>query len=258
PDDLRNRGRRRSEPITLDEQLAYLVVEFPKVFADPGWAEEHRGDGRKRPLKRHRDALIARARRELSEDALKATREKGADAVVDGLAKIAKSTSLVGTKEAGELASIDAAHHEAVADALFALLHGKAPLEERFDKWVRALETALGEVPSWQLATLYLGTFDPDRHAVVHPSAFESQARFMSPGLRCGDRPMGVLYERLRTMAREVFDRLSERSLVPRDLLDVHDFMWATLKPAARAEIEEERARATRVAKAPEADSEAA
>ncbi|MEZ4251981.1 MAG: hypothetical protein R3B99_27525 [Polyangiales bacterium] len=258
PDDLRNRGRRRSEPITIDEQLAYLVVEFPKVFADPGWVEEHRGDGRKRPLKRHRDALIARARRELAEDALKATREKGADAVVDLLGKLAKSTSLVGTKEAGAFASIDASHHEAVADAVVVLLHGKAPLEERFDGWVRALEAALGDVPSWPLATLFLGTFEPDRHAVVHPSAFEQQARYMAPGLRCGDRPMGVLYERLRTMARETFERLSERGLVPRDLIDVHDFMWATLKPAARAEIEADRARATSAAKAPVADSEAA
>lgn len=249
PDDLRGRTRRVDEPVSIDEQAEYFLSLHPGGFADPEFTAEHRGDGRKRPLKRHRDPLLARAERVLAHDALSAA---APSEVHDAFAKLARSTDLVPVKEARALEGIEAEEHARFAEKLVALVHGKAPLEERFDAWVRMLEETLGSVPSWSLATLPLALVEPQRHVVVHPSAFEQQARWMAPGLRCGDRPMGVLYERLRAMARDVFERLGQHDLAPRDLLDVHDFLWLTLKPAARAKIEARRAAATRARPAEE------
>ena len=72
----------------------------------------------------------------------------------------------------------------------------------------------------------------------------------MAPGLSVSDNPMGILYERLANMTKEVKERLETAGLKPRDMLDVTDFMWATLRPMAQREILRVR-RATPVLSAP-------
>ncbi len=104
------------------------------------------------------------------------------------------------------------------------------------------------------------GVAQPDEHIAVKPELFQRQALWMAPGLRCSDRPMGLLYERMRTMALGVRERIEALELTPRDLLDVRDFMWLTLKPAARTRIAEMRLAKPAPVTAPvaEADVEAA
>ncbi len=122
------------------------------------------------------------------------------------------------------------------------MLHAKGKLIPRFEAWVAALETAMGRAPTWNLATVLLGAVRPKKHLVVRPKAVTLQKQWMAPGLSVSDRPMGILYERLVGMATKLRDRLKDNDLEPQDLLDVVDFMWLTLKPAAKREILERRA----------------
>lgn len=241
PDELRpGKAKKRAVPITLKEQVGYFRELFPEGFQGTAYTEHHRGDGRKRPLKRHRDGLIERAQKTLSKGALLALRDKGgATAIHKATSKVVSLSDVVSPAGRKAFAAIEEEHHEALADSLRALLHGKSALALRFDAWVRTLEVATGKTPSWALATVLLGALTPEEHLAVKPNAVKLQAQFMAPGLRIGTRPMGILYERLQKMAADVRERMQEEGLAPRDLLDVYDFMWKTLKPAGRKRIED-------------------
>lgn len=234
-DDLLMTNERRKDPVSLDEQILYFRELFEDGFQSQAYAESHRGDGRKRPLKRHRDAAVKKAAEVLPKKAF-----SGDPSDVHAAAsKVLNLTDLVPAKERKAFAAIEPEHHEAVATTLRALLYGESKLTNRFDAWVRALERALGEAPSWQLATALPALIAPDEHPAVRIGIYERQAKWMAPGLRTSDRPMGLLYTRLDAMMTAMRERMVEKGLSPRDLLDVRDFMWLTLKPAGRKRIME-------------------
>ena len=233
PEDDRPERNRRILPPSIEEQIEYLRERFPGGFQDEAYAEYHRGDGRKRPLKRHRDALVARAAKHLTRTVLQGDPTEAHKATC----KVLTVTGLVGAKERKAYKAIEAEHHDTVIAALRALLFGRSKLVGRMDTYVRALETAMGEAPSWELATVFLGAVHPKEHVVVRARVLSLQAEWMAPGLLVSDRPMGLLYERLVTMTKGVHDLLVEAGLEPRDYLDLHDFMWVTLKPAGQKRI---------------------
>ncbi|MAQ14087.1 MAG: hypothetical protein CMN30_04730 [Sandaracinus sp.] len=239
PEDDRPELNRRILPPSMNEQVEYLRELFPGGFQDEGYAEHHRGDGRKRPLKRHRDALVARAEKHLTRKILQGDPTEAHK----NACKVLTVTGLVGAKERKLFKGIDEAHHEPVMSALRALLYGKSNLIQRMDAYVRALENAMEETPTWELATVFLGAVHPKEHVVVRARVLSLQAEWMAPGLLVSDRPMGLLYERLVTMTKGVHDLLTEAGLEPRDYLDLHDFMWVTLKPAGQKRIMQMRQR---------------
>ena len=233
PEEDRPERKNRILPPSMDEQIEYLRQLFPGGFQDEAYAEHHRGDGRKRPLKRHRDALVARAEKYLNRQNLQGDPTEGHKFAC----KVLTVTGLVGAKERKKFKAIEAEHHEEVINALRALLYGKSKLIQRMDGYVRALEKAMGETPSWELATVFLGAVHPKEHVVVRARVLSLQAQWMAPGLLVSDRPMGLLYERLMHMTKGVEELLVEGGLEPRDFLDIHDFMWVTLKPAGQKKI---------------------
>ncbi len=249
----------RRQPVTLEEQVEHFAALFPEGFRGDDYVEAHRGDERRRPLKRHRDHLVARAAEALSSRAIKkAINASDPAAVLAAAGEVVAATDLVKVAERKRFLDIKKKHHEAVADALFALLHGRSALTPRFDAWVATLERALGAAPSWELATVLVGAAHPDAHVVVRESVFTRQAVFMAPGLTIPSRPMGILYERLLALTVGVRDALVEADLEPRDLFDVQDFMWLTLKPAAQRAIRERRRDAELAPRAGRAEREAA
>lgn len=235
--------RKRTLPITITEQIAYFLHLYPDGFADVGYAEHHRGDRRKRPLIRHRDALIARAQEQLSKANLRRALASDDFAAVHRAAhEVIASTDRVSLKERKAFAAMDAAHHAAFADGVHALLHGTSPLIARIDGYTTTLERALGHSPSWPLVTVLLGAVHPHDHVVVEERVFARQAEWSAPGASISSRPMGFVYERLRSMAHGVRDALLAAGLKPRDLLDVTALMEITRKPKAQAFVEAGRA----------------
>ena len=66
------------------------------------------------------------------------------------------------------------------------------------------------------------------RHSVV-----SRQAALFAPDSPCPSRPGRVAYRTFRDVMLRTRQRLEKEGLRPRDLLDVHDFVWMTLRPAA-------------------------
>lgn len=235
----KKRASRKStvKPVSLEEQLGLFETLFNDGFSGEDYLQEHRGDGRKRPLKRHRDEIIERASA-LSKSSFSKMRRAGSyDEIFDVMAAALNATDLISPKERKEFSKIKPTQHEALADALYALLHGGSALHTRFDGFVRALESAMGATPSWALATALLAAVHPEEHILINEKSVAQQALWMAPGVAVGHVPSGVLYERLLGMIAQVRTFLEDSDLHPRDMFDVLNFMLLTLKPAARKKI---------------------
>lgn len=216
--------------IDLDEQISYFLEQHPGGCRGDAWLEAMRGVGARRKLKRHRDPAVTRARELLSRDELdRMLGELAFEQLIQALVTVLDQTSLVSARQLRILRRLPRHREEATARALRELLHGAGELSGRLDTFA----AALGD-PSWQLATAPLALLDPTSHVCVTPTVFTRQAAWMAPRLEHSRRPDGATYERYLAMVQSVQKRLDEAGVAPADLLDVHDFIYETLRPAAR------------------------
>jgi hypothetical protein len=230
--------------VKLVDQIDHFKSIYPAGFADPGYEEMARGEGASRRLKRHREQLIATARDALAADRLREWLAAPEDMTPmrEALMKVMKATDLV---QRSEIDVIDALSHSALADiarVLLALWEDDAnpspdfDLEAKFDALVEALTIGDAE-PRWCLPTTLLASLFPDSFPPVRHAIYREQARWMAPRLKLARAPSGRQYLRLRGMATLVRQKLAQQALVARDLFDVWDFMWETLRPKARREL---------------------
>jgi hypothetical protein len=88
------------------------------------------------------------------------------------------------------------------------------------------------------LLSALLGLVHPREHTCIRPSVFAAQAKMLMPAFKPPKSPTPMGYARYLQVARMVRDELIRHGHAPRDLLDVHDFIWTTLRPGARADLE--------------------
>jgi BMFP domain-containing protein YqiC len=157
----------------------------------------------------------------------------------EALMKVLKATDLV---QRSELDIIDALSHKALAEiaevlrAMWADDAEPSPdfdLAAQFDALVAALTIGDAE-PRWCLPTTLLAALFPESFPPVRHAIYREQARWMAPGLRLDRTPTGGQFLRLRKMVKLVQQKLAQQALVARELFDVWDFMWETLRPKAR------------------------
>ena len=155
------------------------------------------------------------------------------DHVLNDVATLLASTDLVPVRQAQTLMTLPVELRRGVAEALHAMLHGEDRYGPRFQAWVLALREALGAQPSWWLATAPSALLHPNEHVCVRPSTFKRQAALFAPTRIYSTRPRHRSYANFREVAETTREWLVDAGLRPRDLLDVHDFIWVTLRPAA-------------------------
>jgi len=109
------------------------------------------------------------------------------------------------------------------------LLHGRDTYEARFDRFIAAYESVFREAPSWQTATALPALMSPVDHVYVEPTSFRKQLKALSRYSAFAARPNGAAYTRCLGMAQSLANMLAARSEVPRDLLDIHDFVRFTV-----------------------------
>jgi hypothetical protein len=116
-----------------------------------------------------------------------------------------------------------------LAEALAELLHGKQSYEHRFERWVGTYASVFKSAPSWQTATALSAMMTPVEHVYVEPTAFRKQLKRLALPSAFGSRPSGTAYLRCLGAAKSLANLLATHGEVPRDLLDVHDFIRATV-----------------------------
>jgi hypothetical protein len=237
--------REAHKPLTplysFETQLQIFTTLYPEGFEGAAWRKEKRGEGAGRRLKRHRDSAIEQARDMLSKERLDGLMAAGqASQIIKDAVTVMKQTDLVSNTDSKPLMTLDEAQVQVVAQALLAMLHGEeGRFLGRFDGWVQALRKICGARPGWRLATVLPALVMPDKEVCVRQSSFKNQAGSIAPNRVYTQRARRKPYRGFRKVARTVRQRLIEAGHAPKDMLDVHDFIHATLKPSARKAIED-------------------
>jgi hypothetical protein len=154
-------------------------------------------------------------------------------ALSEVIADILSRTDLVPVSFSKALRRLDAEEMKTHAEATVRLLHGEGRDHDRFRDYVLTLSELFGERPKWRMATALLGLVHPDEHTVVRRSAFIRQAGSVAPAVRYTKRARAGSYRNFLGVARRVRERLTTAGHEPRDLLDVYDFIWTTLRTSA-------------------------
>jgi len=218
----------------FDEQVSLFTRLFPKGFDDPEWIEEHRGDPSGTALKRHREPSVADAQEALSAERCAALIAEGQqEALAESIADLLAGTNLVPISHVKTLRRLDDEEKRRYAESVADLLHGDRRFEERFGDYLETLTSLLGGRPSWRVATVLPALVHPEEHVSVRRSAFIRQAGSIAPTGRYSRKARVAAYKNYRRVAIGVRKRLESAGHKPKDMLDIHDFIWATLRNSA-------------------------
>lgn len=217
--------------MSLDEQVMVFRSLYPSGFADPAYLSAWRFEA-KRSLKRHIDPDIARAQASLSKSVLggriAASEHK---AIFTDFVQLMRKTALVSpSKEARPLSQLPAESHGALGEALFQLLHGEGRYRERLRGYVLSLE-ALQLPVTWSMVTTPGALLAPQKWLSPKRTAFQLQARGLKIRGALPENPTPRGYQMAIKIANRVKAVLTEADLPPRDLFDVRNFIWETLRP---------------------------
>ncbi|MBL4685460.1 MAG: hypothetical protein JKY37_12770 [Nannocystaceae bacterium] len=146
------------------------------------------------------------------------------------------NTDLVTKKQLEPLHS--ARRSSALALALRNYLYEPDADGAQFDEFLRRLGRSSSGRYSWPLMTALRALVRPETHICIKPSVFTRQAGLLSPSLTNKSRPTGSTYNRWLAMAQALRTQLTGLGVEPADMLDVYDFVWQTMRPAAAAEVE--------------------
>jgi hypothetical protein len=244
----------KTETRTVDEQIAVFGKLFPDGFVGAPWRKKHRGTGKGRRLKRHRDAAVADARAQLSREAIEAlTAEGRTDEVLRRAVAVLEATDLV-TKSQLEALRVARATTPLV-EGLCDYLHEEDPEGKRFGEFARRLGRNTDGRCNWPLFTALRALVQPEAHVCVRTGAIRAQAAILFADVGKDTRITARRYLQYLAIAENLRDRLTAAGMAPTDLIDIYDFMWETTRPA-HAELYDE-VRAEAAAGEGDSDSEA-
>jgi hypothetical protein len=227
--------------VVLLEQVAVLRRTFPQGLVDAAWQNEQRAA-------QAREKLVPQAQKALALSTIDAQlKAQQLDALWASATQVLLAT---GWLAADQLQPAPAPGLAVLTGALRELLHGSATIEQRVDRFSVAFETIFRHPPRWETTTGLLALVSPDRHVLVDLPTFRKQLKLLGSKGPLPQSPNGAGYVRCLNAARIIAGKLTEQGEVPRDLLDVHDFIRFTLKaqpPARRPKAP----KAPKAAKAP-------
>lgn len=219
---------------TLRDQISLFRRSFPDGFRGEAWSKAHRGVEASKRLKRHRDPAISEAHA-LSAEQLQPLIDAGDhDTVLERVRELAASSNLIPGSHAKKLARIRPSRELSLAIQQWVAC---APDDDEAERSFNVLVRKLGDAATWPLVTAIAGLVDPEHHTCVRPSVYTQQGKMLLPNFQADKRPRFAVYRRYLHMARTIEDELGEAGFSPRDLLDIYDFVWETLRPAVRDEL---------------------
>ena len=223
------------EPVaTFQEQIDLFLEMYPNGFQDDEWISEHRGEGPGRALKRHRDPAAEETQETLSKAACEewiGNDEHGE--LVDAALEILAGTDLVALKHVKALRGLEPEEKHDFAEAIYTVLHGEGDFNRRLKKFFDVMTELYGGRPSWRIATALQALMYPENHVCVRYSAFIRQAAVISPVAKYTRKAKVRSYKNFRRVAFAVKRKLEAEGHKPKDLLDIYDFIWHTLRNAA-------------------------
>lgn len=247
---------KQTEPAKAPGATAVVkqLERFHKRYANGFFGKEWKSDKTSMHARQARGALVDKAQNTFAKENLgKLERTEKFEAVWN---QVVASLTEAGMATA-QLKPVSLPDHQrALSNAVLDLLYGAEAYERRFDRWVGVFESVFHEPPSWETATSLAALVTPLEHVLVEGPTFRKQLKALSRYSSFGARPAGGAYLRCLTMSQALANMLAERGEVPRDLLDVHDFIRVTQSAPTKAETAAAAAAAPRKSKSKSKASE--
>ncbi|GEM_PF-1045770 len=221
-----------SVSMTFGDQIALFKAALPEGFEAEAYKTAFRDASRRK--RAHVDASIEASRENLAVEKLDALIEaedwKGGWKVISD---VLMGCDLLSSTERKAVRGIeDEESAQLLTLAVRDLLHGDDVFAERFKRFLEQVEETEMR-GSWSLVTALPALHDPEVHVCIRATAFRDQAKILMPQLRMEMKPELPTYEVLQMMAVNARDQLIEAKVQPRDLFDVRNFMWLTLRKDA-------------------------
>lgn len=230
---------KRTDRVSFVEQIAVFEYLYPQGFDDPSYIAKIRRDTRRR--KRQREPLIADAQQLLGREALETAIASGNGVGVrDGVLDLLSKCTVVRKRDRRPLENMPDHLCDDFARALYGMLYGEAEDFDRFTRYVAALDYNVEDRATWPLVTAVPAMVIPEDHIAVKRSVFRKQAAWMAPRLVVGKVPNAGKYQRVLNMSKAIRKRLQEAGHHPRDMWDIYDFVWMTLRPKNLKLLEDE------------------
>lgn len=232
--DQRELDRRTGTPVmSFEDQLRVFRSLYPGGFEDPAYVDSVRvsDDGRRR--KHHRDPAIEEARELLSEERLaELIDHQDWTGVHKSAVQVLRHTDLCSpSKVVRPLAAMEPEYRRRFAEALVSVLYGAGPLADRFREWILALDASGTVQVNWAMASVLPALVHPEQHLAVKWKTWRKQALTVRPSVFVRRLPTPGGYERVRDLALATQEKLEGLDMKPRDLLDVREFAWESLRP---------------------------
>ena len=215
------RSRLRKPVSTARRSLRKFLRYYPGGFKDPDYLDLERA---------YKWTAHERWAQSLCEDRFRELlRARDFAAIAQRAVAIESRTNLLFSFE--KMALRDAVKSNAGAKAfargLGELLHGGAPLPDRFDAWVDVLARLprrQTRVLTWPLATVFGFIAQPRLHFFLKPMVTRRAAQRYGYDLEYRSKPDWATYSAILAFARVV--RADIRDLRPRDMIDLQSFIW--------------------------------
>ncbi|MFT4976325.1 MAG: hypothetical protein ACI8S6_002221 [Myxococcota bacterium] len=221
------------EPVmNLTQQVQVFLSLYPGGFDDPEYIKEIRGTSDGPQRKRLRTPAIDIAQELLAAEIIKPLLEQEqTDKIVERLRRVLQRCDLVrAAQDVRPLAELSIIQQDRVAKALCELLYGTGSDAERLAAWISALAAA-GMPATWATVTAPVALVRPTEYIAIRPSVFGLQARLLAPDQRLNSKPSATHYGWIRDMAFRLDAHLKKVGQQPRDLMDIYEFVWLTLRP---------------------------
>jgi hypothetical protein len=113
------------------------------------------------------------------------------------------------------------------AEGVYALLHGRGSLQQRFTAWVDVvsnLPRRQTRVLTWPVVTVFPFIAQPETHFFLKPNVTRTAAREYGYDFEYRSRPQWETYRALLDFAETVSSDLA--SMRPKDMIDIQSFLW--------------------------------
>lgn len=147
--------------------------------------------------------------------------------IVNRLKAVAYKTNLLymGTPQKGDLAIIHQREADlgAICRAIFELLHGVGPSEQRLDAFIRFVGDS-GLPQRWTFPTYYLFLLYPDQEVFIKPDATRWFLSFIGQPETWSSNPNSATYSTIRKLFLDLWE--ATRPYAAADLIDVRCLVW--------------------------------
>jgi hypothetical protein len=226
-ENLADIGQLTSKFRSMKSLTSLFLKKFPGGFEDPGYFKSERSY----KVQAHELAVSL-----LDESRFREFLDrKDFEGIAKDALRLVAKTNLIFPNEKMSLTDglkAGPERQEMFANALLALLYEDTAFDDRFKRFIRALEEL--DAGKWTIVTYFPFLRFPETYPFLKPAVTQDAARTFGFNLEYRPEPNWKTYRRLMDFTEYLRKELTatDQRLEPRDVIDIQSFIWCSVKIA--------------------------